>query len=326
MTTPYSHLLLDNTSVELLDDRFVELRFDLKIGEVNLHTFRLEGKYTWHNIFTLNPLNVPDDIFAAHWQLDAPVQYNSLPIYKACDKIQANDKVITYFTNAYKHYFVDTSGTLDDYLAGFRSKTRNSLKRKIKKALKAEGSGVRVVTRKNELRDFLKDAWTVSEKTYQERLLNFPLPRDENFIRESEEAMEEGKLVGIMLYIKDTPVAYNLCPVYGDGILLYEYTGYDPAYAKFSAGTIVQYETIKYAFENPHIKYYDLSTGEGPHKELFATGNTLCCDVFIFPKTPKYQLMVWSKLVTDGTTNILRAILKKIGIKDQIKRIIRRKA
>ncbi|HIP67953.1 MAG TPA: GNAT family N-acetyltransferase [Chromatiales bacterium] len=309
-----------------LDDKLVELRFKLNVGEVNLYTFRLDGKYTSQNIFALKPLNVPDDIFTAHPQLDTPVQYNSLPIEKACNKIQSNDKLITYFTNSYLHYFVDTSATLDEYLGSFRSKTRNSLKRKIKKAHKGEGSGVKVVTKKEELRDFLKDAWIISEKTYQERLLDFPLPRDEDFIRECEEAMARNELVGILLYVEGVPAAYNLCPVYGDGILLYEYTGYDPAYAKFSAGTVVQYETIKYAFEDPRIKFYDLCTGEGPHKELFATGSTLCCDVFIFPKKPKYQFMVWSKSLTDNITNILRATLKKIGIKDLIKRAIRRRA
>jgi len=308
-----------------LEHKIVELRFKLNIGEVNFYTFRLDGKYSFQNIFSLTPLNVPDDIFTAHQTLEAPVQYNSLPIQKACGRIHSNDRVIAFFTKPYLHYFVDTSGTMEHYLGNFRSKTRNSLKRKIKKAVIGDGNSLKVVTEKEEIRDFLKDAWTLSEKTYQERLLGRPLPRDEEFIQRCEQAAAKGKLVGIILYINNTPVAYNFCPIDDSGILLYDYTGYDPAYSKFSPGTVVQYETIKYAFENPGIRFYDLCTGDGPHKELFATGSVLCCNAFIFPRKLKYQFMVWIRSLTDNISDIIKTVLNKIGVKDLIKRVIRRR-
>jgi hypothetical protein len=108
--------------------------------------------------------------------------------------------------------------------------------------------------------------------------------------------------------------------------LIYYYTGYDPDFNNYSPGTVLQYKTIETAFSLDQIKKYDLCTGEGKHKELFADEFKNCGDIIYFPLSPKYLIIVYIKVFYDLVLAGLKFIVKRLNKADEIKKWIRRKS
>ena len=95
-------------------------------------------------------------------------------------------------------------------------------------------------------------------------------------------------------------------------------------FSKYSAGTVLQYKIIEECFLDPEINIYDLCTGEGQHKEFFATGFKTCCDAFYFPLTPFNFITVYSKFFIENISRSIINVLEKAGLKEKIKKAIRR--
>ncbi len=310
---------MDGDGVEWRDDQLV---YSCKFGELPIFNLKFYGFRSEPNIFQVDA----QEPVPPAGKPSKPSQAYSLP----CDerltpKVIVRSGYIHHVYSVYKHYYVDTSGVFSDYMGRFKGKSLNGLKRKLNKV---EKSNKQVSFRKfhaaDDIDEFLVLAKNISEKSYQERLLGRELPTSEKFKSELVEMANANRFRGYILYAEDRPIAYNLCPVYGDGIKLYDYSGYDPEYEQYSAGTVLQYKIIEECFADPTIKIYDLCTGEGRHKEFFATGYKTCCDVFYFPATPYYIFVVYARAGIEGFAKKTISLLEKAGVKSRIKKFIRR--
>jgi len=163
-------------------------------------------------------------------------------------------------------------------------------------------------------------------KSYQHRLLNQGLPLSAEFKSKMIQQANEGKILGFILFVEDKPAAYTVGPLDDEGVMLYDHTGYDPGYDIYSPGTVLQLKVIEAAFENDKIIFYDLCTGEAKHKEIFTDDFKLCGNVYFFPLKPKYLLMVFAKVFMDYVTVVLKSVLDYLGLKEKLKRYIRRNA
>ena len=56
--------------------------------------------------------------------------------------------------------------------------------------------------------EFFRYARTVSEITYQEKLLDAGLPDSEEFLGEMERLAQQGHVRGFILFLEDKPVSY----------------------------------------------------------------------------------------------------------------------
>lgn len=300
-----------------------KISYQCFFGELRIYNITLDALKSSPNIFEIEsqipvPLKTSDKVVSHSYSL--PCDEN----LKAGIKIK--DGYIQHVVSVYRHFFVSTSAGFDDYLSRFKGKTLNSLKRKLKKVEKSnrEKESCVCFQFENDVEIFLDIAKSISEKSYQEKLLGRSLPTGDEFIIKLKSLAASGNFRGYILYAEDTPIAYNLCPIYGDGIMLYDYTGYDPEYSRYSAGTVLQYNIIEQCFSDPNIHAYDLCTGEGKHKEFFANGSTPCCDVYFFPVNARFFLLVYSRYLIESSAKLLIGIMDKAGIKNRIKTFIRR--
>jgi CelD/BcsL family acetyltransferase involved in cellulose biosynthesis len=296
------------------------LRFslgDLVLLKRTFTAFHRLGHFTSIPIDDFKSLNVT-------WPPEASaLLYHSVPISGSLKRISFGTDSICYVRAQFDRSYVDLSGSFEQYLKKFSGKSRSTLSRKVRKFNEAPGAEFRSYSSGPELLEFLRLAYPLSKRTYQERLLDAGLPDTEEFRASIVRMGDAGYAVGALLLLEGRPVAYLLCPSQA-GTLLYEYVGYDPEYRELSPGTVLQYYLLERLFMEKKFQIFDFTEGEGQHKALFATNNTKCADVYIFRRSLANSIIVYSHAALDSASNLLGRILAKLHLKTAIKRLLRR--
>lgn len=247
-----------------------------------------------------------------------------LPIAGMLPSISRTGDYLCYAPLQYQHCYIDLGLSFESYQQKFSSKTRSTIKRKIKKYAEHCGGTIPWKTYKEpgEMRDFFRLARTVSRLTYQERLLDAGIPESEDFIRQAESLAADQQVRAYILFDGERPVAYLYCPVQ-DGVLIYAYLGYDPDYMNLSVGTVLQWLAVEQLFHEGRFRYFDFTEGESDHKRLFATHQRQCANVFLIKKSIRNTAVIYSHLLMDGFSKWLGAMLDRWGVKARIKRFLR---
>jgi CelD/BcsL family acetyltransferase involved in cellulose biosynthesis len=183
----------------------------------------------------------------------------------------------------YQRRYIELSGGFDAYLTKLSPSARASIQRK---ARRLAASGMRVTAHHDaaSIGAFHATARMISMTTYQERRLNAGLPYDAAFVADMRRRAEAGRMRAWLLHVGATPAAYLYCPVEGD-TLIYAYLGYDPAFARLSPGTVLQFEALRDLFAHGGFARFDFTEGDGQHKRQFATGSIDCADLLLLRPT-----------------------------------------
>jgi hypothetical protein len=133
----------------------------------------------------------------------------------------------------YARRYADLTISFDEYLARFSSKSRSTLRRKLRKFETLSGGvlDVRAYRTPGEMSEFHALARAVSRMTYQEKLLDAGLPEGAEAEAEMLRKASHDEVRAWLLFLEGEPVAYLYTPARGD-TLIYAYLGYDPAQAK----------------------------------------------------------------------------------------------
>jgi len=235
--------------------------------------------------------------------------------------------LIRYVPQQYERYTIDLGGTFDEYLQKFSSKSRSTLKRKVRKFTEHSGGTLRceVYTQPGEMDTFHQLGCEVSAKTYQEQLLHAGLPAEDRFCNEMKELASQDCVRAFILFDGEKPVAYLYCPV-TDDVLQYAYLGYDPEYQPWSPGTVLQYCALESLFAEGRFKAFDFGEGEAAHKMFFATSSVRCADIYFFRRTMRNRLLIRSHIMVDLLSSTVGALLDRLNLKSRIKKWLRHKA
>jgi CelD/BcsL family acetyltransferase involved in cellulose biosynthesis len=249
----------------------------------------------------------------------------SMPVDGPLPPLGRYRNTLRYAASQYERYFVDLAGTMEGYLGKFSGKSRSTLKRKIRKFAKASGGETQWRTYKTpaEIKEFHALARRVSEKTYQERLLDAGLPAGQDYTDAMAARAARDAVRGYILFLEGDPVAYLYCPA-RDRVLLYQYLGYDPAHANLSPGTVLQCLALEALFAEGDFALFDFTEGEGAHKEFFATGSRPCADVFYLKPSIRNRLAAGSHYALDTGSAMAVRLLTRLGVKSTIKKFVRR--
>ena len=247
-----------------------------------------------------------------------------LPIGRELPTLSRTGDYLRYVPLQYQHCHIDLGQSFESYQQKFSSKTRSTIKRKIKKYAEHCGGTISWKTYKEpgEMRDFFRLARTVSKLTYQERLLDAGIPESEDFIRQAESLAANQQVRAYILFDGERPVAYLYCPVQ-EGVLIYAYLGYDPDYMHLSVGTVLQWLAVEQLFDEARFRYFDFTEGESDHKRLFATHQRQCAKVFLVKKTIRNMAVIYSHHLMNRFSKWLGAMLDQWGVKARIKRLLR---
>src|SRR4051794_20669082 len=250
--------------------------------------------------------------------------FGSYPTEQELPKLAFQTGYLRFVRSAYRRFVVDLHGSFEDYEKKFSSKTRSTLRKKVRKFAEISGgtNDWKVYRTVAEIEEFFRLALPLSARTYQDKLMDAGLPGSAEFRAHARELAEADQARAYLLFHAGKPVAYVFCPVV-DGALIYEYVGYDPEFRESSPGTVLQYLLLESLFQEQKFDIFDFTEGEGPHKELFATDSIRCADIFYFKPSPRNILVVTSQAglssLSRGTVNVL----KKAGIDKRVKQMIR---
>jgi CelD/BcsL family acetyltransferase involved in cellulose biosynthesis len=107
----------------------------------------------------------------------------------------------------------------------------------------------------------------------------------------------------------------------------YYYTdvGFDPDHGQWSVGSALQLEVIEdlYARDNrPDV--FDFSTGFGDHKARFGNRGQDEVNLLLLPRTLKHTILAGAYTRLDGLANLAIATADRIGVKQTLKRTMRK--
>jgi len=248
----------------------------------------------------------------------------SYPVPGPLPRLTVLPHAIRYVPHQYRRYYVDLSGTFDAYLEKFSSKSRSTLRKKVRKFAEFSGGTPSWAQfRPDDLVEYHRLAIEVSNKTYQARLhLAAALPGLDAL---RAQVARYGDVRGFVLFHEARPIAYIFCPVQ-EGNLLYQFVGYDPEYDQWSPGTVLQYLALEALFAEGGFRAFDFTEGEGAHKEFFANHNIQCADLYYFRKSVRNYLTVGLHAGLQSTSAAATRLLDRLGLKARIKKLIRSKA
>jgi len=218
-----------------------------------------------------------------------------------------------FVRHAYPRHYADLWQSFDDYLAGFSAKSRSNLRRKRRKLEERSGGvlDVRLYRRLDEMPDFYRQARVLSALTYQERLLDAGLP--EGALPQMQALAAADQVRAWLLHVDGRPVSYLYAPADG-AALLYAYLGYDPAFADFSPGTVLQLEAMRMLMEERRFRWFDFTEGDGQHKRHFATGAVPSLDLLLLRPSLANLAAVRALNAFDTGVAAAKAIASRIGL------------
>jgi CelD/BcsL family acetyltransferase involved in cellulose biosynthesis len=306
----------------------VEVSLAYRLGEMALFELTLRGMADRSHFSRREPLTeIPRP--PAELQTERFVFYPRYPLAFTPRAFAHVGRWIAYTPYTYPNYYVDLkrTGSFDAYLRGFSSKTRSTLQRKVKKFSAASGGEIRFAAYRTaaEMSEFLRQAATLSARTYQERVLGIGLPQDERFRKEALELAGREGARGFLLSLQGKPVAYVFCYC-GDRVMTYDYVGYDPDAAPLSPGTVLQYLLLQRLFDEGSVDIFDFTEGEGPQKQLFATDRRDCASTYYLRHSLRHALLLRSHHALNGLGQRAGSLLERLRLKAAVRNLIRRAA
>ncbi len=248
----------------------------------------------------------------------------SQPVPAALPRMAVSGGNIRYVPRQYRRYYIDLRGSFADYLKKFSSKSRSTLLRKIRRFTELCGGQLRwqQFRTPEEMLDFHRLARELSQKTYQEKLLDEGLPESREFVQEMICLAAQDSVRAYLLFFKNRPVAYLYCPVEA-GILRYAFQGFDPELWKSSPGTVLQYLALQSLFEEQRYRFFDFTEGEGPTKQFFATGSVQCADICYLRFNLRNLGFVLAHAAIESFSNLAGKVADRLQLRTRMRHFLR---
>ena len=248
----------------------------------------------------------------------------SLPLAEIQPRLSVKSGFICYIPAQFERCYIDLAMTFEEYSNTFSAKSRSTIRRKIRKFNEFCNQNMHFEVYKNadEMQTFYQLARTLSEKTYQEKLLDAGLPDSEAFRQEMKEKAQQDQVRGYLLLNDKKPVAYMYCPIF-DGVVLYQHLGFDPDYKKLSVGTILHWLVFENLFQESKFRFFDFTEGSSDHKQMYSTGRILCGNIFILENAFSMRFWIRCHMLVEDFSLGLGKLFDALGLKAKIKRFIR---
>ena len=229
-----------------------------------------------------------------------------------------------FVRQTYRRCYADLGLGFEPYLGGFSSKSRSTLKRKVRRWTERSGGtlDLRCYRTPAEVDEFHRLARAVSARTYQERLLDAGLPQGEEALARMRSLASADAMRGWILFLDGRPVSYLYAPAEG-ATLIYAYLGYDPDFADLSPGTVLQFEAMRQLMEERRFRLFDFTEGEGQHKRLFSTGDVDCVDLLLLRRKLPNLLAGWSLTCFDAAVELAKKAVRTLRLESLARRIRR---
>ena len=224
----------------------------------------------------------------------------------------------------YPHRTARVTDDYEAYLKLLGSRTRADLRATRKKFLAQARSTVRTrrYTLPAEVEEFVRDAMTVSSKTWQFQHLKAGLRDADTLTRQYRATAALGWFRSYVVYVGEQPVAFQVGHVYRDVFHAHD-TGYDPQWAHLSAGNFQLTEIMLDLAHDGVIRVFDFDRGDFAHKQHLATDTTPLGYFHLIPATPGGRLLAAALRTAGGVSQWLGTWLERLGLRARSKRLSR---
>jgi hypothetical protein len=209
-------------------------------------------------------------------------------------------------------------GSFDDYM-GKLPKHRKNLTREVRKIWEGFLGEMRFVRFESpeEVPAFLSDAVELSKKTYQWVLHGRGLSATDLVRRRLLFAAQHGWMRSYLLYCGGSACAFIVGFQYRGRFLLHE-TGFDPALARFSVGTVLLLLAIEDLFAHNRAEILDLGD-YGGCKAMFSTESYLQGNMFLFQRGLYPRFLRTGHMAFAHATKAASTCLEHLGWRSRLR-------
>ncbi|MBS0467651.1 MAG: GNAT family N-acetyltransferase [Proteobacteria bacterium] len=229
---------------------------------------------------------------------------------------------ICYSPHQESLYFVRLFGSFDAYLQLRSAKSRQNLKRAVKRFVERNPDGFEIYTQPESMAEFHGAAVAISRKTYQSFMFDAGLPEGSDYLRVMQDRALYGEARGYLLRENNKPIAFAWCTGKGDAIT-YQVIGYLSDYASSSPGTVLLYLIIQDLFGLNKYRVFDFGSGSAFYKESFATDKIEFADGYLLRPGLGNYVKLWMLILVEYVSCRIGKILDEIGLKRNIKKLMR---
>ena len=182
--------------------------------------------------------------------------------------------------------YLEMDESLESFLGQKQKRTRNTLKRRVKKLTEKGGGALECIRVENEdqVDDFYHDAFAVAEKSWQFQNLGRRLDETALYRENLQHLAQIGCLRAYLLKCGGRPAAFVIGYQYED-VLQFEQTAYDPELSSYSPGTVLYYLMMQDLYRYRRPSFVNHGIGVTPHKRLFSNRESLDTQAFLFRPT-----------------------------------------
>jgi CelD/BcsL family acetyltransferase involved in cellulose biosynthesis len=222
-----------------------------------------------------------------------------------------------------EHHRLNFPDTLEQYWEGFSSKTRSTMRRKVKKLAKDTGKEVTLERYTDrDLEKYARDTHAISQRSYQYHLLGQGIQDREAFLARCKEAASHGWLRGYVLHLGGEPIAFMHGWQYR-GVYLYLETAYDQELRSHSPGTVLHIMVIEDMFEHDTPKVFEFGV-HGDQKATFGNASHRAAEVFLIRPSAYPMVATGLYRLSNAGTEAAKKVLDRYGVKDKVKQMMRR--
>jgi hypothetical protein len=225
-----------------------------------------------------------------------------------------------YFPEIENHFSMSVPKNIDLLYQTFVPKTRNTLRRKIKKLEREFADQIKIVTYRDEdqLQEALSVASEISRHTYQTGL-NVGLVNDPKTYKIMATAARHNWLRISILYIKGEPCAFQLgrqyCKTYFLGPL-----GFHPRWKQWNVGTFLFFKILEDLCLDSSVEIFNFGFGDAQYKRSYSNESWNEASVCIF--APQFYPICVNMLRTcvAAVNSALKYTANKSGLTNRVKR------
>ena len=215
--------------------------------------------------------------------------------------------------------------SFDAYMMTLGAKSRQNLRREARLFEKQFQAVFQSVRHADQAETFLRDAETISRKTYQwnvgQRIVNDE-PARHALVRRA----QQGELQCYVLHADGAPVAFMRGRLAG-GTYDFETAGFDPAFAKASPGAVLLLFAIRDLIEQAHCITFDFGQGGDlvGYKARFGNESHVCSSLQLGPRWSVYTRILFAlQSFLFATLNLANHLLGEGKLRARVKKALRK--
>jgi CelD/BcsL family acetyltransferase involved in cellulose biosynthesis len=208
--------------------------------------------------------------------------------------------------------YMETGPSADSFLKEKQRRTRNTLKRRVKK-LSEYGAGsleCRRVDAEAEVDEFYESALAIARESWQFHNLGRSLDETALCRANLHNLARIGCLRAYLLQCGGKPCAFVIGYQYQD-ILQFEQTAYTPEFANLSPGTVLYYLMLEDLYRHRPPSFVNHGIGVTPHKRLFSNRTLHDTTVYLFRPSMRNRLRCLSHGLWCSSIELAKRILRR---------------